>query len=102
MKEKVLLSVIVPAYKQELTIRKDLENIDITLKKGLGESFDYEIVCVVDGELDNTKAEAEKTGSSKIKVFSIQCYLIQTILPGKFFCQSYFSNRQILQGVFAK
>ena len=65
-----LLSVIVPAYKQEKTLRKDLENIDKTLKEGLGNNIDYEIICVVDGELDNSKSEAEKVNSPKIKVYS--------------------------------
>lgn len=72
MTKQRLLSVIVPAYKQGATIKKDLENIEKTLAKGLGKSFDYEIICVIDGELDNTKNEAEKVNSSKIRVFSYQ------------------------------
>lgn len=63
-----LLSVIVPAYKQEKTIKKDLENIDSTLRDGLGIKHDYEIICVVDGRVDNTWQEASKVKSSKIKV----------------------------------
>lgn len=70
MTKKRLLSVIIPAYKQGATIKGDLENIERTLAKGLGETLDYEIICVVDGELDNTKSQAEKINSSKIKVFS--------------------------------
>jgi len=62
-----LLSVIVPAYKQEKTIKKDLENIDKTLSAGLG-NYDYEIICVVDGKLDKTWEEAEKAKSPKVKV----------------------------------
>lgn len=69
-KPRQLLSVIVPAYKQEKTIKKDLENIDSTLSQGLGEEYDYEIICVVDGELDKTRQEAEKVKSPKIKVLS--------------------------------
>jgi len=69
-KENKLLSVIVPAFRQEKTIKKDLENIDETLKKGLGRSLDYEIICVVDGELDNTAKEAKGVESAKIKVYS--------------------------------
>lgn len=64
------LSVIVPAYMQEKTIKKDLENIDKTIAEGLGEGFDYEIICVVDGELDATRKEAQKVNSPKVKVFS--------------------------------
>lgn len=65
-----LLSVIVPAYKQEKTLRKDLENINKTLEEGLGNNIDYEIICVIDGELDNSKSEAEKVSSPKIKIYS--------------------------------
>lgn len=65
---KKLLSVIVPAYLQEKTIKKDLGNIDRVLKEGLRE-YDYEIICVVDGNLDNTFSNAKRIESSKIKVF---------------------------------
>lgn len=67
-----LLSVIVPAYKQERTIGEDLENIDRTLKEGLGRSLAYEVICVVDGELDGTRKEAEKAclPAGRIKVYS--------------------------------
>lgn len=68
--KKILLSLIVPAYKQEKTIKKDLENIDDTLREGLGVNYDYEIICIVDGELDNTRIEAERVESSTIKIFS--------------------------------
>lgn len=69
--EKNLLSVIVPAYKQERTIRKDLENIDRVLSEGLRD-FDYEIVCVVDGLVDRTLEEAKKMKSSKVVVYSYE------------------------------
>lgn len=62
-----LLSVIVPAYKQGSTIKNDLEGIEKVLKEGLKE-IDYEIICVVDGIVDNTFTEAQKVSSSKIKV----------------------------------
>lgn len=65
-----LLSVIVPAYKQERTIRKDLVNIDTTLKNGLPSDYDYEIICVVDGKLDNTDQEARKIKSPRVKIFT--------------------------------
>lgn len=63
-----LLSVIVPAYKQEKTIKKDLENIDKTLGIGLGSGYDYEIICVVDGILDDTFKNARKIKSDKVNV----------------------------------
>lgn len=68
--KKSFLSLVVPAYRQEKTIKKDLENIDQILKNGLGGNYDYEIICVVDGITDNTEKEAIKTRSSKIKVIS--------------------------------
>lgn len=64
-----LLSVIVPAYKQERTIKQDLKSIDKTLSSGL-KDVDYEIICVIDGALDNTEAEAKKVASSNIFVYS--------------------------------
>ncbi len=69
MKDKSnLLSLIVPAYKQERTIKIDLENIDETLRVGLPLNFDYEIICVVDGFLDKTYENAKKVKSKKISV----------------------------------
>lgn len=67
---KRLLSIIVPAFKQEKTIRKDLKVIDKTLGEGLGGKINYEVICVIDGEVDGTKNEAEKVNSPKIKVYS--------------------------------
>lgn len=68
---KKLLSVIVPAYRQETMIKKDLENIDQTLRKGLV-GYDYEIICVVDGYLDKTLDEARKVKSLKVKVIGYE------------------------------
>lgn len=64
-----LLSVVVPAYKHEKTIKANLEDIEKTLKEGLI-NLDYEIICVVDGELDKTKEEALKVKSKKLRVLS--------------------------------
>lgn len=65
--KKQLISVIVPAYRQEKTIAKDLQNISRVLSEGL-QDFDYEIICVVDGILDRTIEEARKVESEKVKV----------------------------------
>src|SRR3989344_6937162 len=65
-----LLSVIVPAYKHERTIQKDLETIDETLKKGLPAGYDYEIICVVDGRLDDTETAAKNARLAKVKVLA--------------------------------
>jgi len=67
---KRLLSIIVPAFKQEKTIRKDLKVIDKTLGEGLGGKINYEVICVIDGEVDGTKNEAEKIKSDKVRVYS--------------------------------
>lgn len=63
-----LLSVIVPAYKQERTIKSDLENIIDTLDQGLINT-NFEVICIVDGILDKTLEEAKKVKSSHLKVF---------------------------------
>lgn len=69
MAQTKLLSVIVPAYKQEKTIGQDLKSINQTLEAGLPSDFDFEIICVVDGILDDTYKEALKVKSFRIKVF---------------------------------
>lgn len=46
-----LLSVVIPAYKQERTILRDVKNIKKTLDT-LG--YKYEIIVVIDGQVDNT------------------------------------------------
>lgn len=68
--KKILLSVVIPAYKQEKTIKKDLENILSTLENGLNNDYKYEVICVVDGHIDKTFEKATKVKSSKLKVFS--------------------------------
>lgn len=67
--ENKFLSVIVPAYKQAATVRKDLRNIDSVLALGLRD-YDYEIICVVDGVADGTHKEAKKYRSQKVKIHS--------------------------------
>jgi glycosyltransferase involved in cell wall biosynthesis len=68
--KKILISIIIPAYKQEKTIRKDLAIVNESIAGGLSSDYDYEIICVVDGEVDNTLNEAKKVKSEKIKVLS--------------------------------
>ena len=62
---KKLLSVIVPAFKKEKTIKQDLERINEVLSQI---RYDYEIICVVDGKIDKTFQNAKKAKSSKVKV----------------------------------
>lgn len=64
-----LLSVIVPAFRQEKTIKEDLKNILETLELGL-KDYDFEVICVVDGEVDNTYSQAKKIKSNKLKIFT--------------------------------
>lgn len=63
------LSLIVPTYKQSRTIKKDLKNIDRVLKQSL-QGLNYEIICVVDGDVDKTFKEAKKIRNRRIKVIS--------------------------------
>jgi len=59
------VSIIVPAYKQEKSILTDLENISNVMSKT---RWDYEVICVVDGNLDKTYENASKTKDPKIIV----------------------------------
>lgn len=60
------LSVVVPAFKQQKTIKRNLQRIKIVLDNS---RYKYEIICVVDGNVDKTAQEAKKLRTSKIKVF---------------------------------
>lgn len=60
-----LLSVVVPAYRQEKTIVKDIQHIDKELKEL---EYPYEIIIVVDGVVDGTYKKARKLKSPHIKV----------------------------------
>lgn len=64
------LSVIVPVYKQEKTIKKDLADIDQVLKQI---RYDYEIIAVIDGKKeDNSYKIAKKLKIPKLKVIGYQ------------------------------
>jgi len=58
------LSVIVPIYKAESFIKRNLEE----MKKSISKHFpNYEIIAVIDGEdIDNSKQEAEKVEGIKV------------------------------------
>ncbi len=60
-----LLSVVIPAYKQEKTIVRDIKNITETLDS-IG--YNYEVIIVVDGFDDKTHEKAKKCASRKVKV----------------------------------
>ncbi len=64
-----LLSVVIPAYKQENTIIEDINNILHTLDSL---DLDYEVIVVVDGHVDNTFNKANSIKSEKVKVISYE------------------------------
>lgn len=64
-RENLQLSLIIPAYKQEKTIKKDLQRIKDTMDQL---PVSYELIVVVDGEVDDTVKEAKKVRSPNIYV----------------------------------
>lgn len=60
-----LLSVIVPVYKAEKTIKKDLQIIYQTLKST---PYEFEIIAVIDGTIDKSFSEAKKFKKNEIQV----------------------------------
>lgn len=64
-----LLSLVVPAYKQENTIIRDIKNIENALSSL---PYQYEIIVVVDGFLDKTFQKAVMLKSSKIKILGYE------------------------------
>ena len=66
MKKRGLLSLVVPAYKQEKTIEEDIKRLSKFLPLL---PLDYEIIVVVDGFEDKTFALAKRCENKRIKVF---------------------------------
>lgn len=66
MKNIKMLSLVLPAYKQEKTIRDDIKGLRETLNQL---SINYEIIVVVDGVLDKTYEYAKKLRGKNIKVY---------------------------------
>ncbi len=64
-----LFSIIVPAYKQQKTITKDLKRIKRVLDQL---RYKYELIVVVDGFLDKTYEKAKKVESSKVKIYGYE------------------------------
>lgn len=62
-----LLSIVIPSYKQEKTIVKDLSNIIETLNNT---EYKYEIIVVIDGEVDATESKIRKLRSKNLKIIS--------------------------------
>lgn len=61
-----LISIIVPTFKQEKTIRQDLEKIETALSQA---GHPYEIIVVVDGNVDRTMEMVKKLASKTIHVY---------------------------------
>lgn len=68
-KKKRIISIIIPAYKQAKTIKKDLQHVLEVLGNTLID-FDYEVLCVVDGKVDKTYQNAKKVIHEKLKIFT--------------------------------
>jgi len=66
MPKAKLISVIIPAYQQAGTIVKDLTRIQAVLNQI---RYPYEIIVVVDGQLDQTYQRAKTLASSQLKVY---------------------------------
>jgi len=67
--EELKLSIIVPSFKQEKTIKRDVENIKNTLDSL---PYDYKIIVVIDGRLDKTFEKLKQIKSSKVRVVEIE------------------------------
>ena len=63
--DTIKLSVVIPVYKQENKVVPYLKNLDKTLAEL---NLNYEILCVVDGFLDNTFKNAKKYINKRIKI----------------------------------
>lgn len=64
-----LVSVIVPVYKQEKTIKNDLKRMAACLKQA---DIDFELLAVVDGRQDNSFKEIKSLRDLKIKSFQLE------------------------------
>lgn len=67
-KPSKLISVIIPAYKQEKTIVKDLRKINGVLKQI---RYDYQIILVIDGKVDNTYQKVKNLKSKRVKIYEL-------------------------------
>ena len=65
----MLVSIIVPAHRQEKTIKEDIRRIYNVMIKT---RWDFEIIVVVDGFVDNTFEEAQKINLEEVKVIGYQ------------------------------
>jgi glycosyltransferase involved in cell wall biosynthesis len=69
MSTNILLSVIIPAYQQVHTIQKDLNNIKKVLENI---RYEWEIIIVIDGNIDNTFTKIKRYKSRQIKIIKFK------------------------------
>lgn len=69
MQNITFLSLIVPVYKQEKTVEKNIKHLEGILSRL---SFLYEIIVVVDGFKDKTYKNAKRIKSKKVKVLGYE------------------------------
>lgn len=67
---KKILSVIIPAYRQGEKIVDDLQNVIKTLESSLTSEYNFEVICVIDGIVDDTYKWAKKVKSPNLKILS--------------------------------
>lgn len=67
--EKNFISVIIPTFRQEKTIAKNIIRIEKVLKQL---RHPFEIIVVVDGMVDKTFSNAKKVKSKHIKIFGYE------------------------------
>ena len=64
-----LLSLVMPVYKQEKTISKEIKLLDNVLSTL---PYDHEIIVVVDGYVDKTYQRVKRLKNNKVKVFGYE------------------------------
>lgn len=64
-----LLSLVLPAYKQEKTIKKDIRSLELALSNL---PLDHEIILVVDGYLDKTLEIAKKIKNDRLIILGYE------------------------------
>lgn len=67
--KSIKVSIIIPAHKQEKTIKMDLENIYNVMAQT---RWDFELIVVVDGNADKTFAEANKVDKPNVHIYGYE------------------------------
>ena len=75
-----LLSIIVPAYRQERTIIKDIEHISSALREL---EIKFELIVVVDGIIDKTYQKLLQIKSKDIKIIAYKKVMRRSKIENK-------------------